>query len=405
VPAELAPPDHPDLAEAASTWRSVYLHLPFCARVCPYCDFAVVAGRDGLTDRYLAALESEVLAEPPWYELEAVFVGGGTPSRVPTAGLRRLLALLRGRFGLVEDAEVTLEANPEDWNAARASALVEAGFTRVSLGVQSFDRAVLTDLGRLHTPDQAVAAVSVARAAGFASVSLDLIYGSPAERHTSWERTLRTAVALGPDHISAYALTVEPGTELWRGIRSGKPGPDPDEQADRWEAARAILTEAGFVRYEVSNHARPGHVCRYNLSVWGRGEYLGFGLGAHGFRDGIRRRNVRRLDTYLERVESGIGPVQAAEVLSAWEVEQERLMLGLRRSAGVVAGPGGRRLLASPAGERLQAAGVIDCPGDRIVVTRPLLTDEVVRAVLATGPEPDESGPLLPWHHAGGAPE
>jgi putative oxygen-independent coproporphyrinogen III oxidase len=297
---------------------------------------------------------------------------------------------------LVEDAEITVEANPEDWDAELGGALVEAGFTRVSLGVQSFDPVVLADLGRVHTPDQAAEAVEAARAVGFASVSLDLIFGSPAETAASWEATLRTAVELGPDHLSTYALTVEPGTELWRRVRSGGGGPDPDVQADRWEAAQVTLSRAGLVRYEVSNHARPGHACRYNLSVWGRGEYLGFGLGAHGYRDGLRRRNVRRLDTYLQRVESGIGPVQAADRVAGWEAEQERLMLGLRRAAGVAAGPGGRRLLASPAGERLLTAGVIESRGDRIIVARPLLTDEVVRAVLAVGPEPDVTAPLLP---------
>jgi oxygen-independent coproporphyrinogen-3 oxidase len=378
--------DQPDTVERAAGWRSAYVHFPFCARVCPYCDFAVVGGADDRVSEYVDALVAEISMEPEWHRLDAVFVGGGTPSRAALPSMNRILEALDGRFGLADDAEITLEANPEDWTEAHSDGLVEAGFNRVSFGVQSFDPGVLAALGRMHTPEQAEAAVGTARVSGFASVSVDLIYGHPDESDASWLETLETTVAVGPDHVSTYSLTVEPGTELWKEVRSGAPAPDADVQADRWEQATSTLGAAGYVRYEVSNHARPGHGCRYNLSVWGQGEYLAFGLGAHSYRDGVRSRRVRRLDSYIERVRSGIGPIQASDVIEGWDAELERLMLGLRRSAGVRAGEGGRALLATDRGARLIEAGVLAVVGDRLVAANPLLTDEIIRAVLGLEP-------------------
>ncbi len=217
-------------------------------------------------------------------------------------------------------------------------------------------------------------------------MSLDLIFGSPAEDDASWQSTVLSAIDCDPDHVSAYSLTVEPGTVLWRQVRHGAVAPDPDDQAGRWETAARLLSDAGFVRYEISNHARPGHVCRYNLSVWGQGEYLAFGLGAHGFRDGVRSRRVRRLDTYIDRVGSGIGPIQATDLVTGWDAELERLMLGLRRTSGVRLGQAGAALVESHAGRRLIEAGVVAVERGRLVVTAPLLTDEAVRAVLDLEP-------------------
>jgi oxygen-independent coproporphyrinogen-3 oxidase len=372
--------------EAAGALATAYVHIPFCARVCPYCDFTVVAGRDDVIDRYLAALHLDVESTAPWCPLDAVFVGGGTPSRVGAARLAALLDRISRHHGIAEGAEVTLEANPEDVDEATAAAFVRAGFTRISLGVQSFDDAVLTDLGRVHDASDGVAAVTAALDAGFDSVSIDLIFGSPAESSESWERSLRSAVELAPHHVSAYSLTVEPGTVLWKRVRGGAPRPDGDVQADRWERADELLAGAGFERYEVSNHAQPGHHCRYNAAVWAQAEYLAFGVGAHGYRHGVRTVNVRRLDTYIDRVERGIGPVQASDPVEGWAKEQERLFVGLRRTGGVEPGVGGRALLASEAGARLVEHGVIVLSGDRLVVSRPLLTDEVLRTVLALEP-------------------
>ncbi len=375
-------PDAPELADRAAGWAGAYVHIPFCARQCPYCDFTVVVGRDEDVDRYLGALTVEIASEPPWRPLDAVYVGGGTPTRFGARRLAAVVEVLADRFGLTSDAEVGLEANPEDWTPEMARELVAAGFGRVSFGAQSFDRRVLAALGRCHTPDDVARAVEVAREAGFGSVNLDLIYGHPVEDGRSWTTTVEAALDLAPDHLSVYALTVEPGTELWRDVRAGGPAPDPDVQADRWEEVQARAEAAGLVRYEVSNLARPGHACRYNLAVWARGEYLGFGVGAHGFRDGVRRANVRRLDTYLDRVQAGLGAVQSSDLVSGAEAERERLMLGLRRAAGVALGPGGEAFVASDEGRRLLDAGVVEVRGGRLVVLRPLLTDLVIRSVL-----------------------
>lgn len=250
----------------------------------------------------------------------------------------------------------------------------------MSFGAQSFDPSVLACLGRRHTPSRIAAAVTAARAEGFRSISVDLIFGTPGEGLTSWRSTVEQALELGTDHVSCYALTVERGTPLGRAVASGEPAPDPDLQADQYELADALLTGAGLVRYEVSNWSRPGHACRYNLAVWAQGEYEAFGNGAHGFRHGSRYRNVRRLDAYIDRVEGGQSPRAGDEPLT--EPEQDRLFVGLRRAAGVSDGPGVKALVGSPDGRRLLAAGVVDHSDGRLRVIRPLLTDEVERAVL-----------------------
>jgi putative oxygen-independent coproporphyrinogen III oxidase len=378
-------PDSASLADAAASVRSAYVHIPFCSRICPYCDFAVVEGRYDVVDRYKAAVVREIENDVAWGPLDAVFFGGGTPSSVPAATLTEILTTLSDRFGLADAVEVSLEANPEDWTPGLSADLVAGGFNRVSFGAQSFDPVVLAALGRRHEPTDIDRAVVMARSTGFASISLDLIFGTPGETLSSWGETLARGAATGADHVSTYALTVEPPTALGRAVRAGAPAPDPDDQADKWELAAERLGDAGLVRYEVSNHARAGHPCRYNLGVWAQGEYLAFGLGAHGFRHTVRKRNVRRLDTYLDRMESGLGAVQAVEEIEGWAAEIERLMLGLRRAAGVVAGEGGAALLATEQGQRLIDAGVLAHVDGRLVVTRPLLTDEVVRAVLGLG--------------------
>jgi oxygen-independent coproporphyrinogen-3 oxidase len=254
------------------------------------------------------------------------------------------------------------------------------------LGVQSFDPQVLGSLGRVHTPQQAAEAVAIAHRAGFRSINIDLIFGASGETGSSWGDTVDRALALEPDHLSLYALTVERGTELSRAIAAGAPAPDPDAQADAYETAEELCRAAGLVHYEVSNWAQADHGCVYNLITWAQGDYLAFGAGAHGHRNGVRRRNIRRLDAYLDRVESDSRPERGAESLNEWEREQERLLVGLRRRAGVVPGRGGEALLRSPWGERLQKAAVLSLVGGRIVVRRPLLGDEVGRAVLALQP-------------------
>jgi putative oxygen-independent coproporphyrinogen III oxidase len=365
---------------------AAYVHIPFCSAVCPYCDFAVVAGADHLAARYVEAVIAEVEMSERWRPLDSVYFGGGTPSHVDPALLGRILETLDRHHGLAEGAEVSLEANPEDFGTSRAAELRALGFNRVSFGAQSFDNVVLAWLGRRHQGEDVIRSVENARSAGFTNLSIDLIFGSPAEGDESWEESLAAAVTVGPDHVSCYALTVEPGTALNREIMGGAPAPDPDLQADRYERADAVLGAEGLERYEVSNWSRQGHECRYNLTVWAQGEYEAYGNGAHRFRERVRSHNVRRLEAYIDRVESGVRPTTGEEPVSGWTSEVDRLFVGLRRSAGVAPGPGVEALLQTPGGDLLLREKVIEVRDGRLIVIRPLLTDAVHRLVLDLDP-------------------
>ncbi len=382
-------PDSPGLVDAAAHWKSAYVHIPFCAQRCPYCDFAVVTVEEGgtgeLIERYLDALVAEIAMEEPFGPIDAINLGGGTPSRLGIGQLERILAAIDERHGITDGAEISLEANPEDWTKGYGDAVAALGFNRVSLGVQSFDQEVLDDLGRTHTRDQAELAVREA-IERFVTVNLDLIYGSPVESPASWRATVDRALSLEPEHLSAYALTVERGTALSRAIAAGAPAPDPDDQADKFDYLAERAPSVRLVRYEVSNWCRPGHHCRYNLSVWAMGEFAGFGLSAHDHRDGARSRNVRRLDVYLERVEAGERPRAGSEQLSQAEAERERLAIGLRLAAGVAAGEWGERFLADPEGERHLQAGTVVRQGNRLVAPHPMLADAVARSLLSVSP-------------------
>ena len=382
-------PDSIGLADRARSWRSAYVHIPFCARRCPYCDFAVVAADEagGLnTARYVDALVAEIGMEPDPSELQAINFGGGTPTRLHPDDLARVIDAIDAQFGIADGAEISIEANPEDWTLAFAQSLRDIGFNRVSFGIQSFDPVVLEALGRVHSPGDAEDAFSAARTAGLSNVNIDLIYGTPEETEESWRRTVERAVELEPDHLSAYALTVEGGTELSRAVLAGAPEPDPDDQADRYEYLDEMARSAGFIRYEVSNWARPGRSCRYNLSTWMMGEFSAFGTGAHDYRHGVRARNIRRLDVYLEQVEAGTRPRSGSERLDDFESERERFMVGLRLAAGVSTGSIGGPFVASDEGRPLIEAGVIGVREDRVVVLKPLLTDLVARSVLSVSP-------------------
>ncbi|HXF58051.1 MAG TPA: radical SAM family heme chaperone HemW [Actinomycetota bacterium] len=320
----------------------LYVHVPFCLTRCGYCDFNAYAGLGHLVPRYLRALRREAeLVAPAWRDVEfvSVFFGGGTPTTVPAEALGAFLGWLRGTFRVRPGAEVTVEANPDTVDEAFLSRLLEAGVTRLSIGVQSFDPAVLVGLERVHSEASARAAYAAARRAGFGDVNLDLIYGAHGETLASWRRTLEEAVGLGPEHLSCYALTVEPATPLGRKVRLGLvPPPDPDLQAEMYGLACELLAREGYEHYEVSNWARPGHRCLHNLGYWEGRPYLGLGAGAHSFRDPVRWWNVRPPQQYLGLVEAGRVPVGGREVLSEEDRRLERLLLGLRVAEGVPAG-------------------------------------------------------------------
>ncbi len=375
-------PNSPALADAAANWTGAYVHIPFCARVCPYCDFAVVQGQDDQVGRYIEALVTEISVGGSWRPLDAVFVGGGTPSRIDPGLLVALIERLAEVHGLNPDAEVTMEANPEDWSSEKSDGFRRAGVTRVSFGAQSFDPVTLGTLGRRHGPADIMRAVERARTSGFSSISLDLILGTVGESLVSWEATLDDALELPIDHVSIYALTIERGTPFGRAVAAGGPSPNEDDQADKYELAVRRLGERGFVQYETSNFAKPGHACRYNLTAWAQGEYVAYGLGAHRHLDGTRSWNVRRFDAYLNRIESGESPIANSEALDAIAKEEERLIVGLRRLAGVEAGERGRRWLAGSAGQRLAEAGLVKLTEGRLVVTDPLKADTVAREIV-----------------------
>lgn len=379
-------PSDPQLADAAHEWKSAYVHIPFCRQRCPYCDFAIVdesitGGSDH--EAYIEAVIAEIAMEDGIGPIDAINFGGGTPSAVEPGLLGRIVQTIERRFGLVNGAEISLEANPEDWSTQLGEALRAVGFNRVSIGGQSMDDAILGVLGRSHTSHQIASSVNGARAAGFRSVGVDVIIGHPGESIASWEATVASVLSMDIDHLSTYALTVEPGTELSRDVGRGAPAPDEDVQADRYEFLAAAAGRRGFERYEVSNLAVTGHACRYNLATWAHGEYLGFGLGAHDHRWGLRGRNHRRLDRYIEAVASGSRPRIGTESLSRGEQERDRLMLGLRLAAGTPITGTVAAFLDTDAAHRFIDAGILDASRGRLVVRDPLLADAVAREALS----------------------
>jgi len=317
----------------------IYLHVPFCLTRCGYCDFNAYAGLDELQPRYLRAMLSEIsLAAPEWHDEEfaSVFLGGGTPTSMPPEALGSLLAALRRSFDVSRDAEITTEANPDTVDDASLTALLETGYSRLSMGAQSFDPAVLRSLERLHAPESVRRAMGAARAAGYSNINLDLIYGAHAETLDSWERTLAETISLAPEHVSAYALTIEPATALGRAVARGEvPPPNPDTQADMFLLACSMLRDAGYGHYEISNWAKPGYECRHNLGYWRRQPYLGLGAGAHSYRDDRRWWNVRPPEEYLATVERGDLPKGGEETLEPGDVYLEEVFLRLRILEGV----------------------------------------------------------------------
>jgi oxygen-independent coproporphyrinogen-3 oxidase len=311
----------------------VYVHVPFCRHRCDYCAFATYADRDHLMAAYAAACATEVVRAvereglPP---ATSVFVGGGTPSRLPAGALASVL----GVVPRVAGAEVTVECNPEDVTPELLAAYRVAGVTRVSLGVQSTVDHVLVGLGRRHGPAHVPGAAAAVAEAGFSSWNMDLILGAAGERDEDWERSLSDVLGLPspPPHVSAYALTVEPGTPLHR---DPDRHPDDDVQAGRYETAERVLAGAGYRWEEISNWARPGHECRHNRLYWDQGDYRGIGSAAHSHRGGRRWWNVRTPDRYVDLVAADRSTTAGEEVLDAGQRNLEALALALRTPSGV----------------------------------------------------------------------
>ena len=381
------------LDELAGRPFGVYVHVPFCATRCGYCDFnTYTPGELGVSSSpraWLDALRREldlavrVLDNPS--PADTVFVGGGTPSLMGAAGLAAVLDAVRHTLGLAPDAEVTTEANPESTGPEFFAGIAAAGYTRVSLGMQSTAPHVLAVLDRSHTPGQSVAAAVQARVAGLAHVSLDLIYGTPGETRDDLAASLDAALDAGVDHISAYALVVEAGTALARRVARGElPAPDDDVLAERYEQIDAALSGAGLRWYEVSNWARSAQSrCRHNLGYWAGGNWWGAGPGAHSHVGGVRWWNAKHPARYAELLASGHSPAAGRELLTSEQRYTERVMLGLRLADGLpldVLKASGRAAADRARADRL--ATVV--AGDRLALTLRgrLLTDTVVRTLL-----------------------
>ena len=284
----------------------LYVHVPFCKTKCPYCDFNTFQGIENLIGPYLEAVTAElalwgrVLQGPT---VNTIFLGGGTPSYLPDGHLGRLLEAVRTGFALRNDAEITVEANPDDLDRFKCDALLSQGVNRLSIGVQSLDPGLLDQLGRRHGPEQAIEAVQIARASGFTNINLDLMYGLPHQTMSQWQDTVQKVTSLRPAHLSLYCLTLEEGTPLHRWVQLGEvPRPDEDLAADMYYYAGASLADAGYHHYEISNWSLPGRGGRHNISYWRNLPYLGVGPGAHSFLGGYRFWQVSSPRMYISRV-------------------------------------------------------------------------------------------------------
>jgi putative oxygen-independent coproporphyrinogen III oxidase len=308
----------------------VYIHIPFCASKCDYCDFATWTDRHHLTQEYLAAVHTDISRQVSqgMPTATSIFVGGGTPSMVPAADLARVIAAVP----ITNDAEVTVECNPDDVNVDLLRAYQAAGVNRISLGVQSMVPSTLIALGRRHERANVITAVEAIRSVGIPNFNLDIIYGGAGERLSDWESTINGVLELEPNHVSAYALTVEAGTPL---AADPLRHPDDDDQAEKYERVEEALTQAGLANYEISNWARPGAESRHNLLYWRQQDYIGFGCAAHSHRDGQRWWNLRTPQRYLEAVQSGVSVIASQERLDAEARCLEGLQLRLRTRDGV----------------------------------------------------------------------
>ena len=363
----------------------VYLHVPYCATRCGYCDFntytAEELGPTATRATYADTLVREIayagrlLPEAP--PVSTVFVGGGTPTLIGANDLVRILEEVRATFGLAHDAEVTVEANPDAVEPRALETLLEGGYTRISFGVQSLSPQVLGVLDRTHTPGRSIAALREARQAGFEHVSADLIYATPGETDEDLRMSVQAVLAEGIDHLSAYSLIVEPGTRLAARMRRGEmPMPDDDVAADRYGIVDACASEAGLSWYEVSNWARPGGECRHNLGYWRGLDWWGAGPGAHGHVGGVRWWNVKHPEAYGQRIAAKEPPVEAWEELTPDDVRLEGIMLGMRLREGLPTSSLDAQVVANLVDE-----GLVDQFDERIALTASgrLLADAVVR--------------------------
>lgn len=373
----------PTADRADATVQHLYVHIPFCPKVCPYCSFYKETSDRNKTGRFLDALLLELdqqAAVLPPLRPRTIFFGGGTPSALSTPQLEFLLTGLRARLDLSELTEWTLEMNPATVSLEKAALLRSLGVNRVSMGVQSWEPQLLAVLGRVHSAEQARRSYEILREAGFENVNLDLIFGIPTQTTDQWRRSLAATVALGPEHISAYNLTYEEDTEFFRRFAKGELTQDTDADAELFELTADTLAGAGYEPYEISNFSRPGRECLHNLAYWQAADYLGLGPSAFSTVGERRWSNVRDTATYNDRVHAGVAAVDFAEVVPPGTRRAEAIAFGLRTNRGVAAEtlrPWGGQV------EEFEALGLLrTTPARRVLLTRKgrLLADTVAEA-------------------------
>jgi putative oxygen-independent coproporphyrinogen III oxidase len=371
---------------------AIYIHVPFCVRKCAYCDFNAYSGLGHLAAPYVDAVCEEIRrSEAAGRNVGTIFFGGGTPTFLLAADLARIVSAVRDTFQVLPNAEITAEANPSTIDAERFAEIRAAGFNRLSIGVQAFDDRLLKAVDREHSADEAEAAFRAARQACFDTVSIDLMFGLPGQTRDDWDRTLDRALSLAPEHLSIYALTIEPGTRFERLHAGGKLSLTAEED-DLWMFERAIerLTAAGYEHYEVSNYALPGWRAQHNLVYWANGEYAGFGPGAVSYLRGRRWTNEKNPGRYIARVRESGSLVVDTECVGREVALAETLMLGLRLREGIAPAPLSRRFGIDPLEHyavtfaRLEARGLLEVLPDRLRLTHAglLLANDVFLELL-----------------------
>lgn len=340
---------------------ALYIHIPFCRRKCRYCSFVSYEHREADIPAYVSALKNELEQRAGGEHVTSIYFGGGTPSLLPAEPLGNLLNNIRSLFELDKAAEISIEANPGTVNQTYLSAIRELGVNRLSLGVQSLNDRELEMLGRIHTSAEAMDAAKLARGAGFDNLNLDLVYGLPGQTSADWQTTLSDALAMVPEHLSLYALSLEPETPLYRMVANGQlPGIDPDLAADQYEFAEDALARHGYHHYEISNWAKPGKECRHNLVYWRNQPYLGVGAAAHSHIGRRRFANTTSLDKYL----NGTLSSEMDETISPDLEFAESAILGLRLDEGIDV-----NTRYHPLVEEMTGAGLLETDGGRIKLT------------------------------------
>lgn len=356
--------------------RAVYIHVPFCAHHCGYCDFAIAVGKDDRISSYIDALAAETALIGTPQPVETLFIGGGTPTHLDASQLERLLSQIRHWLPMHPGSEFSVEANPETLTAVKLEVLKSHGVTRISLGAQSFHSHLLEVLDRIHAPRHVPLAVESIKQRGM-QVSLDLIFGVPGQTLPEWQQDLSSALALEPDHVSTYGLTYEKGTPLWKRREAGKVhSVSEDAELGFYATAMDTLAQAGFDHYEISNFARPGRHCRHNEVYWANEAYFGFGMGAARYVEGRRELNTRDFGEYIRRAHAGEPTTCQSEKLGPEERARETAAIQIRRSAGICrprfleqTGFSADAIIG-PHIERLQSLGLLTDEGDSVCLTR-----------------------------------